>query len=116
MTKFLLIGACSVTVSCFGQILLKLGARRQWPTRLREYLNVYVLGGYALMGLCMLVTVYVYTGLALKYGAVLESMSYFLIAVLSRLLLGERIGRGKAVGIGVIILGILVFNLEWILA
>ena len=116
MLNYVLIGIGSVVLSCIGQLLLKLGARKTWPTRVREYLNIYVLGGYLIMGVCMLVTIYVYTGLQLKYGAVLESLGYVIILLMSRLLLGEPITRKKLAGNMLIVIGILLFNLEWFIA
>ena len=38
----------SVLIASFSQILLKMGAAKNYPTFLRQYLNPYVISGYGL--------------------------------------------------------------------
>ena len=63
MIKYVAIALISVLLSCVSQVLLKTAGNRQWPSRVREYLNAYVIGGYCLLGVCMLLGVYVMTAL-----------------------------------------------------
>lgn len=84
------------------------GAQAGW---LRQYLNPYVLSGYFLLGVSMLIPLYVYRYMALKYGAVIESLAYAVIMALSALFLGEQITRRKVFGNVLIILGVIIFTL-----
>jgi drug/metabolite transporter (DMT)-like permease len=46
-----------------------------------------------------------------KYGAVIESLTYIYILVLSRTLLGEKLTRRKVTGMFMIVAGVIVFSL-----
>ena len=111
MIKYVAIALISVLLSCVSQVLLKKAGNRQWPSRVREYLNAYVIGGYCLLGVCMLLGVYVMTGLDLKYSAVIESLGYVITVAVSQRLFHERVTKTKWLGIASIIAGIVVFNL-----
>lgn len=111
MSKYVVVALCSVLLSCFSQVLLKTSAGKEWPSRLREYLNAYVIAGYGLLGICVLLGIYVMTGLDLKYSAVIESLAYVCMMILSRLIFHERITKNKWIGNAIIILGVLVFNM-----
>lgn len=111
MLKYVSVALCSVLLSCFSQVLLKVAAGKQWSSRLREYVNGYVIAGYGLLGFCVLLGIYVMTGLELKYGAVIESLAYVCMMLLSRMIFRERITKNKWIGNAIIILGVLVFNM-----
>lgn len=113
MVKYAAIAIGSVLISCISQVLLKTAAAKEWRSRIREYVNVYVIAGYGLMGVCVLLGIYVMTGLDLKYSAVIESLAYMFMMLLSRLFFREKITRNKWIGNAIIILGVLVFNLRF---
>ncbi|MDE6918589.1 MAG: multidrug ABC transporter, partial [Lachnospiraceae bacterium] len=50
----------SVAIASVSQVLLKKSALNKYDTVVREYLNPYVVGGYGLLFLSMLLTVYAY--------------------------------------------------------
>lgn len=111
MIKYWVVLLLSVVISATSQMLLKKGATRQYDTVIREYLNFWVMGGYGLMVLSTLCVIYAYRGVAYKNGAIIESLGYLLIMVLSRLLFDEKITKKKLIGNAVILLGVVIFYL-----
>ena len=101
----------AVSLSAASQMLLKKAARIEWPSALREYLNVWVIGGYGLLVCSMLCVIFACRGLEIKNIPVLESLGFPLVMLLGRIFYGEKLTRGKLVGMGLILLGIAVFYL-----
>ena len=101
----------AVSLSAASQMLLKKAARTEWPSALREYLNVWVIGGYGLLVLSMLSVIFACRGLELKFIPVLESLGFPLVMLLGRLFYGEKLTKNKLLGMGLILLGIAVFIL-----
>ena len=101
----------AVIISAISQMLLKKSATIQYDNKIKEYLNVWVILGYALMVLSTLCVIYAYKGIAYKNGAVIESFGYLLIMILSNIIFHEEITRYKLIGNIIIIIGILIFYL-----
>ena len=99
----------SVVVASLSQILLKKSASKTYSSVLREYLNPYVIIGYGMMVVSTLLTVGGYAGLEYKNGAVVESLGFVLVMLLSRFFFGEKITRKKLLGNALILLGIFAF-------
>ncbi len=104
---FLAIYAASVFLASVAQILLKIGADRQYGSRIREYLNVPVISGYSLMAVSLLAGMLAYRGVPLSFGPVIESLGYVFVAALGWLFLKEKLSRRKLFGMALIIVGIL---------
>lgn len=115
-----LIVILSVFTAACAQMLLKKGAsltpdlstegegRVRWF--IKQYINPWVMGGYVIMGLVMLVNIWCMSrGVLLKELGVIESLSYLFVPVLSWILFHERITWLKAGAIGIIMVGIVVF-------
>lgn len=62
MLKFILVFLVSVLISSISQIILKKSAARKYDSLIKEYLNVRVIGAYAMFFLSTLLTMYAYTG------------------------------------------------------
>lgn len=101
----------AVLVSAASQMLLKKGASNKYSNVIREYLNPWVISGYSLMVLSTLCVIYAYRGVAYKNGAIIESLGYLLIMVLSRVFFCEKITKRKLLGNLIILAGVLVFYL-----
>lgn len=101
----------SVTFASVSQILLKKSASQKYDSVIKEYLNVWVISGYGLLFVSMLITLYAYTGVDYKNGPVIESLGNVLVPLLSFLIFKENIGIRKVVGIALIMAGIFVFYL-----
>ncbi len=111
MIKYIVVGIISVVLSCVSQMLLKVSANKKWNTRVREYLNMFVISAYFLLGACMLLTIYMYRGMEFKYGAIIESLSYVIIMIMGKLFFDEPFTQKKILGNVLIILGIFIFNI-----
>lgn len=109
-----------VLLASVAQMLLKLGADHAvetdvqglWHKLRTRYLTGYVIAGYTLLGISMLIPLYVYRFVELKFGAVMESMGYVFVMLLGAAVLGEKITKRKLLGNGLIVLGVILFGLN----
>ena len=97
-------------VSC-SQILLKLAANKSYKNKQAEYLNWRVIAAYGMMGATFIVSMYVLRYISLSLVTILESATYVFVPVLSRIFLGEKLGKNQVIGMFLIITGIVIFNL-----
>lgn len=109
---FMGIFVLGVFVSSVAQIILKKSAQKKYPNKIREYLNVRVIVGYAIFFAATLCAVYAYKVIPLSYGPILESTGYIFVAVLSWIFIKEKITLQKAIGIAVIIVGITLYSIK----
>lgn len=111
VSRFVLAMFLSVVIASVSQVLLKKSALRTYHTVVNEYVNPYVICGYGLLVISMLLTVYAYSGMDYKNGPVIESMGNVIVLILGYFVFGERISIRKLTGIVCIIAGIAVFHL-----
>lgn len=83
----------------------------RYDSFIKEYLNPWVIVGYGMMVVSMLVTILAYRGLEYKNGPVIESVGYLLVMFLSAVFFKEKITKKKIIGNAIILLGIFVFYL-----
>lgn len=107
--KYLIFLLMSVVISSFAQVLLKKGALVKHDSVIREYLNVFVIGGYALMFIATAFTVIAYSGMEYKNAPIIESLGYVIIMILCRVFFGEPITKRKLIGNILVLVGIVVF-------
>ena len=74
-------------------------------------MNLRTIGAYGLFFLSTLITVFAYKYVSLSMGAVLEASGYIFVTVFGVLILKEKVGKRKLMGLGLILVGILIFNL-----
>lgn len=108
---YIAIYLAGLLVSSFAQILLKISAGKTYPNKLREYLNPYVIIAYIIYFGVTFCTMYAYKGIPLSFGPILAASEYIFVAVLSRLILKEKIKKMKLAGLAVIVAGIVVYAL-----
>ena len=93
-----------------AQMLLKKSASMDHSSFIRQYLNPWVVGGYAIMGCSLLLNVFCMSrGVQLKEMGGIESLSYLFVPLLSWLFFKEEITWRKVGAIVVIMVGVLVF-------
>lgn len=97
--------------SASSQILLKRSADSEHKSGIYEYLNWRVITAYIIFFGVLLLNTYAYTRVPYKYGSIIDSFTYVFVLLLSRLLLGEKITKGKLAGNIIIIAGILIYSL-----
>ena len=107
---FYLVVIGSVLLASVAQMLLKKGAMTSRGSFLKDYLNPWVIGGYALMGVSLLLNVWALSkGVQVKEVSILEALSYLFVPILSYLCFRERLGWRKACSVGMILVGIIIF-------
>ena len=111
MIKYWLAMFGAVALSAASQMLLKKAAKTDYSNPVREYLNVWVIGGYGLLVLSMLSVVYACRGLEMKNVPVIEALGFPLVMLLGRIFYGEKLTKNKLIGMGLIMLGVAVFYL-----
>ncbi|WP_024865400.1 multidrug ABC transporter [Butyrivibrio sp. FCS014] len=92
-----------------SQILLKKSAQKEYPSFIREYLNILVIGGYGLLVLSMVLSIFCYGRLGYMGVVVMEPMAYIMVMILSRIVFKEKITPRKIIGVVLILAGIVVF-------
>ena len=98
-----------VIVAGVAQMLLKKSATSTSGPWYRHYLNLRVIGGYGLLVASSFCSVLAYSVIPLSSGPVWQAAEQLLVAGMSVLLLGETINKRKKQGLGLIILGIILF-------
>lgn len=100
----------SVFLAACAQMLLKQGALQQYDTWWQQYINGWVIGGYAIMLSTMLMNIFAMSkGVEVKEVSIIESMSYLFVPILSFVIFKERLTWRKVCAIGVIVIGIIIF-------
>ena len=99
----------SVSVASVSQILLKKSTFKSYDSVIREYLNPWVIGGYGMLFLSMIISIYAYSGVDYKNGPVMESLGNVFVPVLSWFFFKEKLSIRKITGILCIMMGIMVF-------
>lgn len=107
---YYLVVIAAVLLAAFAQMMLKRSASIEHTSVVREYLNFWVIGGYFLMGISLLVNIFALSrGVQVKEVSIMESLSYLFVPLLSWWFFGERITKRKALSIAMILVGIIVF-------
>lgn len=94
-----------------SQILLKQSSNIKYESKIREYLNFRVILSYGMFFLILLLNTWCYTKVEMRYGPVIDTAAYVFVLLLSRLILKEKITKGKILGNLIIIAGILIYTL-----
>lgn len=108
---FVIIYLMGVLISAIAQIILKKSAGQKYESKIKEYLNPYVIISYAIFFGATFCTIFAYTGIPLSFGPILATSEYIFVALLSRLFLKEKIVGKKLIGLTVIIIGIVIYSL-----
>lgn len=106
---FVILGIISCSLS---QLLLKKSAKKEHKSSIMEVVNPLVVLSYFVFFCSLLVNIWAMShGLELKELAMLESLGYVFVPVLSFLVLRETISKRTISAIVVILLGIIIFYL-----
>lgn len=104
---FVILGifACSLS-----QLLLKRSANKKHTSRIYEMLNPLVIMAYGIFFCSLIINIWAMRhGVQLKEMALLESLGYIFVPLLSAVLLKEHVSRRMGWGILCIIVGIIIF-------
>lgn len=111
MIPYMALGVFSVFIASLSQTLLKWEAGKAHRDLLREYINPGVIGGYGLLALSMLLTMFAYRKLPLSMTPAFECFSYLFVTVFGVTVFHERVTKKKLLALALIVAGILVFTL-----
>lgn len=100
-----------VLVSALSQVLLKKSAQKKYASRLREYLNPYVIIAYIIFFSATIFTVIAYKVVPLSMGPILQATSYIYVTIFGVVFFKEKINKQGILGLALIILGIVMFSL-----
>ncbi len=99
-------------IAAISQVLLKKSAKNTYSSLIREYLNPFVIIGYALMVLATVCGLIAYhKGVPYKNGVMIESIGFILVMIFSKVFFGEEITKRKVIGNALILLGMVIFYL-----
>lgn len=102
----------AVALTAMSQLLLKKGADRgKYGHPVKLFLNPFTAIAYALFFIVTLLNLYAYKMLPLKCAVVVLPFTYILVGILSFIFLKEKMTRNQLIGAGIIILGVVLFNL-----
>lgn len=102
----------SVFAAACAQMLLKQGARKEYASWWRQYVNGWVIGGYGIMACSLVLNIWCMSkGVQLKEVSVIESMSYLFVPLLAFMLFKEKLTVRKICAMVIIIGGVIVFFL-----
>lgn len=96
-------------LAAVSQILLKKSASMTHSSRIREYLNPYVILGYGGYALVLGLNIFLFTKMQYRYGVLSNSLAIVFVMLLSRKLLGENITKKKLLGAALIVSGVICF-------
>lgn len=99
----------SVIISAFSQVLLKKSALKTYSSAIREYLNPYVVSGYAVFFVAVFLDMLALKKVPVSYIPIMESSSYVFIIIFSKIFFNERISKRRMLAIAVIVAGVAVY-------
>ena len=99
----------SVCIASGSQILLKISSSKKYSSKLREYVNLYVITGYGMLFFSMVLTLVAYRKLSYLSVPVVETLGYILVPVLSALIFKEKLTGIKRLGIFCILAGMILY-------
>ena len=110
MNKYHIIVTLAVVLASLAQILLKWSANDKHTQAWADYLNVKVIGAYALLAVSFLLNIIAMSkGVLVKEVSTLETLSYLLVPLFSWIVFSETFSRQKVSAIVCIMVGIIVF-------
>lgn len=107
-TSFLFL---SVIISAFSQVLLKKSALKEHSSKLKEYLNPYVISGYAIFFAAVFLDMLALKKVPVSFIPIVESSSYVFIIIFSKIFFNEKVSVRKILSITVIFTGLVIYIL-----
>lgn len=111
MNNFIWIMIGGTFLTAISQILLKQSANKTYAKPILEYLNWRVILSYGIFFGVLVLNTYAFTKVDLKYGAVIDTLSYVFVMFLSWFLLREKFNKKKLLGNLLIMAGVIIYTL-----
>lgn len=110
---FFLLLLLGTLLSSVSQILLKISAKKHYQNIIQEYLNPFVIIAYLMLGCAMFFSLVAYQTVPLSFGPIIESTGYIYVTVFGACIFKEKICLKKVFALFLIVIGIVVFSLNW---
>lgn len=108
--KYYLFVIMGVFACSLSQLLLKRSANKEHTSRIYEMLNPLVIMAYGIFFCSLIINIWAMRhGVQLKEMAMLESLGYIFVPLLSVVMLKEQVSKRIVCGVLLIFLGIIVF-------
>ena len=102
----------SALIAVVSQMMLKQSARTKYEVWWREYINPWVIGGYTLMVVSLIVNLLaIHMGVLAQEVSIIECINYLLIPLAAWMVFREPLTKQKMIAIAVIMTGVVVFFL-----
>ena len=102
----------NIFMAAVAQMMLKKSAIQKRQSIIYEYLNPWVIGGYALMGGVLISNIFaLHQGVLLKELGAMGASSYLFVTFLSAICYKEKFSNKKVLAIALIIVGSIIFFL-----
>ena len=111
IVMYSLVYVAGVVISAFAQVLLKKSADTKKENVIKEYLNIRTILAYSVFFIATLCSVIAYKYVPLSYGPILGTLEYIFVAVLSYVLLKEKIKKKKLLGLFLVLVGVFIYSL-----
>ena len=100
-----------VFISSISQVMLKMASMKEYPSRIKEYINPLVVGAYMIFFAATLCSIYAYKVIPLSWGPIIETSGYFFVTIFDMFFFKEKINWHKGIALSIIIVGILFFSI-----
>lgn len=100
-------------ISSIAQIMLKKSAKKEYPSKIREYLNPLVIMAYMLFFGGTLLGILSLKVVPLSMSPILDASGYIFVAVMSYIFLKEKLTKKQFLGMMLIVLGIVVYSITF---
>ena len=100
-----------VLISAFSQMLLKKSAHIRYERWWRSYINPWVISAYGIFVLSTLCTVIAMRRVPLSTQPFWNSLGIVLVALLGMIFFHEIPSARKVLGLGIVLLGMLIFSI-----
>ena len=98
-------------ISSVSQVMLKKSAAKNYPSRIREYLNPLVITAYAMFFTAAILAVFAYRSISLSTGTVLDTLGYVYTTAFGLIFFGEKPTKRKLAALLLIISGTVIYTI-----
>ena len=96
-------------ISSVSQVLLKKAAMRNYDSKIKEYLNPFVIVAYTIFFSATLLSVVAYKVVPLSMGPIIEATSYIYVTIFGVTIFKEKLNKKKVTALILIIVGIIIY-------
>ncbi|MCI8779913.1 MAG: EamA family transporter [Lachnospiraceae bacterium] len=107
-----LIYVCSGGLAALSQLILKSAAKRSENRGGKRIFNLKVIIAYCILFMTIFMSMFAMRFISYKYVPVLTTISYVFVFLLSYFVLKEHITKKQIMGVFLILLGIVIYNMS----